>query len=69
MTKTTTRTEANISATETRALQERGRKAAHDGLIGIELDAELEAEGMDRASHRIVRQAFNAEIPAALDRR
>ena len=50
----TTKTDA-----KTEALKARGIQAAKDGLLGFELDRALEAEGMDRASHTVVRLAFN----------
>lgn|SRR5574341_123340 len=45
-------------------LQERGRKAAADGLLGFELDRQLKAERLSPAEHRIVRAAFNVAVVA-----
>ena len=56
------RPERPLTTEEEAVLQARGRKAAADGLIGIELDAQLKAEGLNRTEHHIVRAAFNSAL-------
>jgi hypothetical protein len=48
-----------LTKEEVAALQARGRKAAAGGLMGMTLDDQLNAEGLSRTEHHIVRVAFN----------
>lgn len=57
--------QTTLTHTQVIALRARGRKAAATGLIGIELDAQAEADGLSRAEHRVVRAAFNSAIEVA----
>ena len=63
-TKKRRRPDRPLSKEAVTALQTRGRRAAADGLMGMRLDDQLNAEGLSRSEHRIVRSAFNIAVGA-----
>lgn len=66
-TKKRRRPDRPLTKEEVSALQARGREAAADGRMGMELDNQLKAERLSPAEHRIVRAAFNIAVVAGDD--